>query len=112
MSGISEDRFEQLERQVRRLRGLVFVMAAGVVGVLLMGATGKPDELTLRRLAIVDAEGRERIVAETTPDGSAGVSHRDREGKLRINTGTMPDGSAGIAVLNRDEKPTWGEGTD
>jgi hypothetical protein len=104
MREISNERFERLERQVRRLRGLVLVMAVGFAGVLLMGATGKPDELTLRRLAIVDAEGRERIVAETTPDGSAGVSHRDREGK--------PDGSAGIAVLNRDQKPTWGEGTD
>ena len=62
MREISAERFEQLERQVRRLRVIVLVMALGVAGVLLMGATSKPDELTLRKLIIVDAEGQERIV--------------------------------------------------
>jgi hypothetical protein len=38
MSEISDERFERLERQVRRLRGLVLVMAVGIAGVLLMGA--------------------------------------------------------------------------
>ena len=100
MSGISDERFERLERQVRRLRGMVLVMAVGIGGVLLMGATGTPDELALRKLTIVDAEGRERIVAGTDSDGAASVQHYDREGKRRISAGTHP---GRIALLSHHD---------
>jgi hypothetical protein len=80
-----------------------------------------PDELTLRKLIIVDDDGKERIVAGAhrdgvglmlfdstgepriiagiTPDDSASVGHYDRDGKIRISAGTLPDGSSGVSHL-------------
>ena len=111
MQEITAERFERLEQQVRRLRGLVMVMAAGIGGVLLLGATGKPDELTLRRLAIVDAEGRERIVAGTLRDGRAGVQHFDPDANLRISVGTTPGGTAWVRYFDREGKKRISAGT-
>ena len=70
MPETTEARFEELERQVRRLRALVRVLAVGFVGVLTLGAASKPDELTLKTLTIVDDTGRKRIVAGTKRDGT------------------------------------------
>jgi hypothetical protein len=103
MREISAERFERLERQVRRLWGLVMVLVVGIAGVLLMGATGKPDELTLRKLTIVDAEGRERITARTLPGGGAGVQHYDRDGKLRITAETPAASGASVAHFVSDQ---------
>jgi hypothetical protein len=50
MTGTTGERFEEL-RQVRRLRHLVVLLAIGCATPLTLGATSKPDELTLRRLA-------------------------------------------------------------
>jgi hypothetical protein len=70
---------------VRRLRHLVVLLAIGCATPLTLGATSKPDELTLRRLAIVDDEGRERIVMGTDPaDGWVGIAQHDADGTLRI----------------------------
>ena len=55
----SDDRMERLEREVRRLRTWTLVLAIALVAIFALGASqGTPDELTLRRLAIVDGDGR------------------------------------------------------
>ena len=101
----TNDRMERLEREVQRLRTGLLVLAVALVATFALGATqGTPDELTLRRLAIVDAGGKERVVASTTPDGIASIEHYDREGKLRIGIGTAPDGEAGIMHVDTDGK--------
>ena len=79
------ERIERLEHEMRQLRGWILVLGIALVATFALGATqGTPDELTLRRLAIVDADGKERIVASTRPDGWASIQHFDPDGKARI----------------------------
>ena len=67
-------RVEALEREARRLRRWVLVLAAALVGAVGVGASG-PQELTLRSLKIVDGEGRVRIGAAVI-DGFASLPAR------------------------------------
>ena len=94
----SDDRIERLERDVRRQRGWILALAIALVATFILGATqGTPDELTLRKLIIVDGDGRERIVAGTLLDGEASLVHFDSDGKKRIAALTLPEGTASIA---------------
>lgn len=93
MQKIDSFRFEQLERQVQRLRRLVIVMALAFAGLLTLGATSQPNELTLRRLVIVDAAGRERIVAGAVSETDVRLDHFDETGKKRVSTWTNHGGA-------------------
>ena len=85
----SVDRIERLEREMRRLRGWILVLGTALVATFALGATqGTPDELTLRKLIIVDVDGKERIAAATFPNGEASIQHFDSDGKVRISAGT------------------------
>jgi hypothetical protein len=104
----SVDRIERLEREMRRLRGWVLVLGIALVATFALGATqGTPDELTLRRLAIVDGDGKERIVARTLPDGEAEIRFYDKKGTGRVSVSTSADGGAGIRVLDYRGVPGW-----
>jgi hypothetical protein len=84
---------------MRRLRGWVLVLAIALVATFACGMTqGTPDEMKLRRLAIVDGDGKERIVAEVLPlpNGQARILYFDRDGVKRIKTATYPDGEASV----------------
>jgi hypothetical protein len=101
----TNDRIERLEREVWRLRGWILVLAVALLAACALGATQRtPDELTLRKLIIVDGNGKERIGMGTLPDGQARVQHYDQDGKTRIATGTFPDGSASIQHYDQDGK--------
>ena len=117
-----------LDREVRRLRRMARVQTAGL-GVLLagliLGATSQPEELTLRQLYIVDAEGKKRIDIGTDSSGGATLTFRDRDGKMRMAVGagsdgptlalydpdgtvrivvaTIPNGGAAVTVRGRDK---------
>ena len=81
----SEDRIERLEREMRRQRGWILVLGIALVATFILGATqGTPDELTLRKLTIVDADGKERIVAMTDKLGSVRLVLYDNDEKQRI----------------------------
>ena len=74
----SVERIELLEREMRRLRGWILVLGIALAATFTLGATqGTPDELTLRRLAIVDGDGKDRIVAGRTGGGAVGLMHYD-----------------------------------
>ena len=78
-----DNRIERLEREMRRLRGWILVLGIALVATFALGATqGTPDELTLRKLIIVDGDGKERIVAKTFSDGYASLRQYDRKGKM------------------------------
>ena len=101
----SDDRIENLEQKVRRLLAGMLVLAGVLMGtflIVVMQATS--DELTVRRLAIVDNDGKERIVAGTLPSGQASVLHYDSDGKMRIATATLSTGEAAVEHYDRDEK--------
>jgi hypothetical protein len=92
---VAKERIQRLERDMRRLREAMLVLAVALIATLAWSVThARPDELTLRRLAIVDDDGRERIVAATRPDGEVGLSHYDTDGRMRISAGTNSKGGA------------------
>jgi hypothetical protein len=99
----ADERMERLEGEVRRLRAIFLGLGLCLAATFSLALKANidaiqelPDELALRRLAIVDADGKERIVAATRPDGEVGLSHYDTDGKLRINAGTSPRGGANV----------------
>ena len=108
----SDDRIENLEQKVRTLQAGMLVLAVSLIAVFVLGATNKtPDELTLRRLAIVDGDGKQRIIATTLSDGTAALYHLDSDGKQRIMAMTFPDGSATLVHNDRDGKQRIAAGT-
>lgn len=107
-----EARLEELERGVNGLRRsgsrqrlaiLGMVVALAVLAVNRAGQRwGVPDELRVKRLFIIDDQGKERIVATTAPDGRASMTWLDRDGKARIDALTDGDGNAFSRWFDRD----------
>ena len=60
---------------------------------------------------VMDELGCVRISAATAPDGSAGLSWRDRERRLRVTIETYRDGGAGIAFRDLERKKRVVAGT-
>src|SRR5262245_66493924 len=99
------ERLERLEQQMRRLRGTARVQAAALVvvlGGLVLGAPSEPQALKVRKLTIVDAEGKARIAAGTDPDGNTVLELYDREGgNGRIKLVTFRNGEASLGLSDR-----------
>ena len=95
-------RVEALEGEAKKLHRWVLVLGAALVGCVAVGVS-QPQELTLRKLTIVDGEGRPRIIAGATSSGTASLNYYDSDEKLRMSAATMPDGSAFITHFDRDE---------
>jgi hypothetical protein len=94
---VAKERIQRLERDMRRLREQMLVLAVALIATLAWNIKqAAPDELRLRRLAIVDDAGMERIVAATRSKGEAGVSYYDPDGKMRISAGTNSEGAANV----------------
>jgi hypothetical protein len=126
-----------LEKRVARLerssRGWRAIAIGSLVTLMLGGAMAMrpadPDELTVRKLVIVDATGRQRIVLSgsgmiladesehprivmaTLDNGAAAVQHFDADGRRRIATGTFPDGGASTLLLDTDRRVRLESGT-
>ena len=99
----SEDRIERLEREMQRLRSWILVLAIALIaGCALGAAQGMPDELTLRKLIIVDDDGKERIVAGRAGGGAVALTHYDRDGQARIAAVTFPTGEANLSHYDGD----------
>ena len=69
---------------------------------------GNFDTITCRVWNVIDADGKERITAFTSPDGQAGVQWLDKDGQMRINALTLADGYASVQCLDKDEKSRIG----
>lgn len=103
---------EQLERELRSVRRSVRHQRLGIAGMavllatLALGGSGQPerqfDELRVKRLLVVDDQGKLRISALTYPDGKAGVTWLDRNERLRMVAMTSPDGDASMSWLDID----------
>ena len=103
----TEARLDRLERQVRRLRGLVVGVALALGVGLALVATTSPDELTVRRLSVVDDNEKSRFTVGTDSDGAAKMRIYDPNGKLRFAVGTDSDGAAGLTLYDSNEKTIW-----
>src|SRR5262245_63630408 len=89
------DRLGQLEVDVSRLRRTVRTQTALIVALVAaftLAASGDPQELTLRKLAIADAAGTRRIEAGVNKDGAAVIQVLDSKGRARFEAATSPDG--------------------
>jgi len=94
-----EERLRRLEGSVRRLR--IALAAAALAGATLALASfaSRGGRLSVRELAVEDADGKVRIsltAAKTNP----AVEHYDAEGRLRISEGVDADGKAGWTLLD------------
>jgi hypothetical protein len=120
-------RLEQSNRRWRRLAiGAMILIGAG--GLLAM-RPADPEELTLRKVVIVDSEGRQRVVLSgsglifadeserprivmaTLDNGAAAIQHFDPDGRRRIATGTFPDGGASVLHLDDERRVRLESGT-
>jgi hypothetical protein len=116
MGETNEQRIERLEQQVGRLRGLVLVVAVSLAAMTVAftwavspSTISTADDLTVRKLTVVDAEGIARLVLRTDQIGGAVFSISDRDGANRISVATGPDGRYGnhILVGNGDGSPQF-----
>lgn len=114
-----ESRVVSLERSRGRWRAASVVFAAvAIVGGSMAMQVAEPESLTIRKVVIVDADGRQRVVLSgsglifadeeehprivmaTLDNGAAAIQHFDPEGRRRIATGTFPDGGASVLHLD------------
>jgi hypothetical protein len=80
-------------------------LAFGVV--LTLGATTSPDELTVRRLTVVDARGKTRFAVATASDGTATLALLDPNGEGRFLVTTNSEGATDLALTDANEKVIW-----
>ena len=100
----NEHRITRMERTLRRQRLAILGMGTALAFILLGGMQDLPvTELSLRKLIIVDDEGRPRLVAEagTKEPGVATLAHLDDQGIPRIFSGTFPGGAASMTIGDR-----------
>jgi hypothetical protein len=97
---------DELRGEVRRLRIALFALGGVVLGLVLLGAGGSVHrELTVRKLTLVDDQGRSRVVLFSKADEMAGVAFLDPSGQNRIQIATAEGQNgdyAGIQVRDVD----------
>jgi len=114
-----EIRIQRLERAQRRWRAITSLLAATLIGITLIAASGVQehdssnehatstdfDSLRARRVAIVDGDGEERVVLETD-SGKGQIVVRSGNGRAVVEIGE--DGmacSAGRLALYASGQP-------
>ena len=78
-----------LRRELRRLKWALGVRGVGLLAVFLLGGGGSVHrDLTVRKLTLVDDQGRSRVVLFSKADQMAGAAFFDPEGRNRIQIAT------------------------
>jgi len=129
MSVATDEQVLRLEREVRSLKRWVLALSVIFAATLTIAATEEPQELTLRKLTLVDREGSMRIQTSGgsvwefwdaegdlrslmgTPLDAASLSLYDRNGNARISIVADDQGSAGIRQLGPKGRTRIQEGT-
>ncbi len=101
------DRVAKLKRQCRHYRMILWTGALLAVGFIGMGLTQGPmEDLVLRRLVLVDAEGYPRMVMTgglESEDSGGVILQFDSDGNLRVRLGIDADGSCSLSQYDQDE---------
>lgn len=95
MDGEAGDRLTRLEQNVRSLKRCVFALGAAFVAAVSLAAAEDPQELTLRKLTLVDRDGNMRIQSS----GGSVWEFWDAEGNLRSLMG-VPTGAVAISLFD------------
>lgn len=82
-----EQRLASVERSLARTRLVNLGLLLGATALIAGGAQSTQDAITAKRLAIVDGEGRERIVLSGDDNGTAAIRVLDAQGVARISSG-------------------------
>ena len=107
-SGTLASRIAELEARLRRMKTIFSIGALAGLGILVVGMADEkkppPQEITVKKITVVDDVGRKRIVLGQDPKNtqrksrSAGVTIYDDKGSERGGFGTMADGSVVFAM--------------
>ena len=125
-----EERINTLERSARRWRRVTIAMAVlATSSILLAMQSDGPDEIVVRKMTIVDSEGRSRIilggsglifadeserpriVMATLDNDAAAIQHFDPDGRRRIATSTFAQGGASVLHIDPDRRIRMETGT-
>ena len=125
-----EERISTLELSARRWRRVTIAMAVlATSSILLAMQSDGPEELVLRKMTIVDSEGRARvilggsglifadeaerprIVMATLDSDAAAIQHFDTDGRRRIAIGTFAQGGASVLHIDPDRRLRLESGT-
>jgi len=100
------DRFTKVMLAVIAAGLWVLILRPVVVPGSVRAAAGKqvPVAKVLRaeRFEVVDSSGKVRAALETLPDGSPGLTLRDKDGQMRAWLSLLPDGSPGLTLRDKD----------
>ena len=86
MSNIHTDttlasRLDRVERSLSRVRGTNLVLIAALAALVVGGANSQQDTMSVRRLVVVDSNGKERLVLDgEDANKAAGLAWYDEEG--------------------------------
>jgi hypothetical protein len=94
-------RLDRVERSLTRVRGTNLVLIGALATLVVGGANAPQDTMSVRRLAVVDANGNERLVLDGQDDKqAAGLAWYDQEGYVRLSAKTYPSGQASFQCLD------------
>jgi hypothetical protein len=98
-----EKRVVRLEREARVLRRVLALAVLGVLWLVTMGQTSRPDaELRVQRLLVCDSAGRTRAELALADDSSVGLQLRDAAQRPRVS---LRVSAAGVPKVElRDEQ--------
>ena len=99
-----DQRVERLEKSNRRYRvACTFAILAGVIGCTMAMQKPIADELQVRKLSIVDAQGNLRWEFGSGVDrGDNGVTHYDQNGVMRMFMGTYANDDSVMQYYDTD----------
>ena len=106
MSNIHTDttlasRLDRVERSLTRVRGTNLVLIGALVALVIGGANATQDTMSVRRLAVVDANGTERLVLNGEDDNkAAGLTWYDENNIARLSAKTYPSGQSSFQSLD------------
>jgi hypothetical protein len=96
---------ERLRKVERELWALRVVVVAAVALAVTSGAVPRPGRVECRELAVVGADGSERIVLGTFKDGQPKLLMLDTQGRGRLFLWAGSGGSPVLAMYDERDRP-------
>lgn len=113
----THERIERIEKQNRRLKGALFVVALSLLALALMGAKSGPHDGQFRhiiaeRITIVDGAGQELIALGSSGE-AIGLRVMNKAGQRVVGLGVSADGGgSGMLIADDQGRPRIGLGLD
>jgi hypothetical protein len=89
-----EARLDRVERSLARTRLMNLGLLLGLTALVAGGADSVQDSITVRRLAIVDEHGAERVILSADQGGAAGMWVKDASDRVRLSSGVSSNNAS------------------